>query len=172
MTGRPLRPVTDHRLGEPLPHQLANRTQAPPQVPPLRAALISRYYAVLAKVSLGCPPLEGRFLRVPHPSAACHQFVLLRIMLPLDLHVLGVPPAFNLSHDQTLHFFITRRVLLTSSYRSITQLASGSRRLSPSHELLGLRAHSSLFQFVKDRLPEPRILPNLFSESTLFLTFF
>src|SRR5260221_8794858 len=26
-------------------------------------------------------------------------------MLPLDLHVLGVPPAFNLSHDQTLHFF-------------------------------------------------------------------
>ena len=23
-------------------------------------------------------------------------------MLPLDLHVLGLPPAFNLSHDQTL----------------------------------------------------------------------
>jgi hypothetical protein len=22
--------------------------------------------------------------------------------LPLDLHVLGLPPAFNLSHDQTL----------------------------------------------------------------------
>ena len=25
-------------------------------------------------------------------------------MLPFDLHVLGLPPAFNLSHDQTLHF--------------------------------------------------------------------
>lgn len=25
-------------------------------------------------------------------------------MLPLDLHVLGLPPAFNLSHDQTLQF--------------------------------------------------------------------
>ena len=27
-------------------------------------------------------------------------------MLPLDLHVLGLPPAFNLSHDQTLQFKI------------------------------------------------------------------
>jgi hypothetical protein len=24
--------------------------------------------------------------------------------IPLDLHVLGLPPAFNLSHDQTLQF--------------------------------------------------------------------
>jgi hypothetical protein len=24
-------------------------------------------------------------------------------MLPFDLHVLGMPPAFNLSQDQTLH---------------------------------------------------------------------
>ena len=104
MTGRPLRPVTDHRLGELLPHQLANRTQAPPGTPPLRAALLFRGYAVLAKVSLGYPPPQGRFLRVTHPSAARHQCVLLHTMLPLDLHVLGVPPAFNLSHDQTLHF--------------------------------------------------------------------
>jgi hypothetical protein len=107
VTGRPLRPVTDHRLGRLLPYQLANRTQAPPQVPPLRAAFLSRDYAVLAKVSLSYPPLEGRFLRIPHPSAARHQLVLLLTMLPLDLHVLGVPPAFNLSHDQTLHFFKT-----------------------------------------------------------------
>jgi hypothetical protein len=25
-------------------------------------------------------------------------------LLPFDLHVLGLPPTFNLSHDQTLHF--------------------------------------------------------------------
>ena len=25
-------------------------------------------------------------------------------MFPFDLHVLGLPPAFNLSHDQTLQF--------------------------------------------------------------------
>ena len=29
-------------------------------------------------------------------------------MLPLDLHVLGLPPAFNLSHDQTLQFKVCR----------------------------------------------------------------
>ena len=105
MTGRPLRPVTDHRLGRLLPHQQANRTQAPPKALPLRAAFLRRDYAVLAKVSLGYPPLLGRFLRVPHPSAARHQLVQALIMLPLDLHVLSVPPAFNLSQDQTLHFF-------------------------------------------------------------------
>lgn len=110
MTGRPLRPVTDHRLGELLPHQLANRTQATPKVPPLRVAFLSRDYAVLAKVSLSCPPLLGMFLRIPHPSAARHHLVLLLSMLPLDLHVLGVPPAFNLSQDQTLHFFETLRI--------------------------------------------------------------
>ena len=104
MTGRPLRPVTDHRLGELLPHQLANRTQAPPKALPLRATFLLRDYAVLAKVSLSYPPLLGKFLRVPHPSAARHPVVLLLLVLPLDLHVLGVPPAFNLSHDQTLHF--------------------------------------------------------------------
>src|SRR5699024_2784421 len=33
------------------------------------------------------------------------------LMLPFDLHVLGMPPAFNLSQDQTLHlnFRPTRR---------------------------------------------------------------
>lgn len=107
MTGRPLRPVTDHRFGEPLPHQLANRAQAPLLASPSRATLLFRVYAVLAKVSLGCPPLEDRFLRVTHPSAARRQQVLLLATLPLDLHVLGVPPAFNLSQDQTLHFFET-----------------------------------------------------------------
>jgi len=28
------------------------------------------------------------------------------LLLPLDLHVLSLPPAFNLSHDQTLQFKI------------------------------------------------------------------
>ncbi len=34
-------------------------------------------------------------------------------MLPLDLHVLGLPPAFNLSHDQTLQLkFDAQRIKL------------------------------------------------------------
>src|ERR1700760_2816075 len=43
----------------------------------------------------------GRFRSITHPFAA-RQHVLLHL-LPLDLHVLGTPPAFNLSQDQTLH---------------------------------------------------------------------
>jgi hypothetical protein len=34
--------------------------------------------------------------------------------LPLDLHVLGLPPAFNLSHDQTLQLFRALQSLPTS----------------------------------------------------------
>ncbi len=34
-------------------------------------------------------------------------------LLPLDLHVLGLPPAFNLSHDQTLQLkFDAQRIKL------------------------------------------------------------
>jgi hypothetical protein len=99
----PLRPATDRRLGRPLPYQLANPTQAPPLArgPYGSPAFPLRAYAVLARVSPGYPPLQDRFLRVTHPSAA-----LLRPESPfaLDLHVLGLPPAFNLSHDQTLQF--------------------------------------------------------------------
>ncbi|RMS29885.1 hypothetical protein ALP70_02919, partial [Pseudomonas savastanoi] len=61
-----------------------------------------RTYAVLASVSERYPPLPGRFLGITHPSAARHQVQV--PVLPLDLHVLGLPPAFNLSHDQTLQF--------------------------------------------------------------------
>ena len=64
-------------------------------------AFLRKAYAVLARVSPSCPPLIGRFPSVTHPSAA-RQHVLLHL-LPLDLHVLGTPPAFNLSQDQTLH---------------------------------------------------------------------
>ena len=31
-------------------------------------------------------------------------------MLPLDLHVLSLPPAFNLSHDQTLQFNLAMKL--------------------------------------------------------------
>jgi hypothetical protein len=47
----------------------------------------------------------GRFRSITHPFAA-RQHVLLHL-LPLDLHVLGTPPAFNLSQDQTLHLKIS-----------------------------------------------------------------
>jgi hypothetical protein len=64
-----------------------------------------RAYAVLANLSTGYSPSLGRFRSIAHPFAA-RQHVLLRL-LPLDLHVLGTPPAFNLSQDQTLHLKIS-----------------------------------------------------------------
>ncbi|WP_442805216.1 hypothetical protein, partial [Vibrio parahaemolyticus] len=35
---------------------------------------------------------------------------------PLDLHVLGLPPAFNLSHDQTLQFKVLFDSMNTEHY--------------------------------------------------------
>ena len=56
--------------------------------------------AVLATLSGSYPPLEGRsptcysaVRHYPHPEGR----------EPFDLHVLGTPPAFILSQDQTLH---------------------------------------------------------------------
>src|SRR6476620_11894836 len=67
----PLRPATDHCLGRPLPHQLANPTRAPPLAINLSRNSLSRApaYAVLAEVSLGYPPQEGRFPHATHPCA-------------------------------------------------------------------------------------------------------
>ena len=61
--------------------------------------LIRRPYAALATLSGSYSSLWGKFPRVTQPSAARVP----RRALPLDLHVLGTPPAFILSQDQTLH---------------------------------------------------------------------
>ncbi len=78
----------------------------------------------------------GRFLRVTHPSAA--------VLAPegtfsLDLHVLGLPPAFNLSHDQTLQFNLLplprgKRVGLRSYPRLPTKLGSDTFENQKLHE--------------------------------------
>jgi hypothetical protein len=61
--------------------------------------LIRRSYAALATLSGSYSSLWGTFPRVTQPSAARVP----RRAFPLDLHVLGTPPAFILSQDQTLH---------------------------------------------------------------------
>ena len=94
---RPLRPATDRRLGELLPHQLANRPQALPM------ALLRALF--LAKRMRYC----RRFLAgIPHLGVGTHVLLtrppLTRIApCAFDLHVLGTPPAFILSQDQTRH---------------------------------------------------------------------
>ena len=73
--------------------------------------LTSQYYAVLALVSKCYPPRLGSFLGITHPSATRQPKKQAFLLLPFDLHVLSLPPAFNLNHDQTLHLkvkFVTQ----------------------------------------------------------------
>ena len=74
------------------------------------------YYAVLAIVSNSYPPLPGRlptrYSPVRNSSARCkHQ------ASAFYLHVLGTPPAFVLSQDQTLI-----KSLSSHSFLSLTDL--------------------------------------------------
>ena len=105
MGGHALTPPTHHRLGEPLPHQLANGTRAPPKA---RGPKIPRFPDKTLQLSHiryypGFPPAIPNFRagrsRVTHPFAA---ILAPEGAFPLDLHVLNAPPMFALSQDQTL----------------------------------------------------------------------
>ncbi len=97
MADHPLRPATDRCLGGPLPRQLANRTRAPP------SAINLSSQATTAREHIRYQPKFPWV--VPYRGAGSHA-LLTRAPLPiaraLDLHVLGLPPAFVLSQDQTL----------------------------------------------------------------------
>ena len=52
----------------------------------------------------GAIPLsKAGYVRVTHPCATRQQLYRSNVLLPFDLHVLGLPLAFILSQDQTLH---------------------------------------------------------------------
>ena len=102
MADRPLRPATRRCLGEPLPHQLADRPRDPPRAPEyfftrpcdrVKASGISRRFQRLSR-SLG-QVSHVLLTRSPLSPGASSRF-------SFDLHVLGTPPAFVLSQDQTL----------------------------------------------------------------------
>jgi hypothetical protein len=60
----------------------------------------SKYYRVLIRISSGYPPVIGRLHTCYAPV---RRFLLPESNFSLDLHVLGLPLAFILSQDQTLH---------------------------------------------------------------------
>ncbi len=94
MADHPLRPARDRRLGEPLPHLLANPIWVHPIAQGRSSPALLGDYAVLATVSSSYPRADPIHYSAVRSSK--------QLLLPLDLHVLGLPPAFNLSHDQTL----------------------------------------------------------------------
>ena len=90
MADHPLRPATDRRLGRLLPCQLANRTWAHLAARGRNPPFTRRSYAVLARVSPGCPPLPGRFPRITHPSATLLAPKDFRVRLACVRHAASV----------------------------------------------------------------------------------
>ena len=62
MTGRPLRPATRHRLGEPLPHQQADRPRAHPKA----AGCPAFNVAITSGINPGFPGLSPTLGQVTH----------------------------------------------------------------------------------------------------------
>ena len=60
------------------------------------------FYRELARISSSYARVKGRLHTCYSPIRRSPSSVLLRHMLPLDLHVLGLSLAFILSQDQTL----------------------------------------------------------------------
>jgi hypothetical protein len=89
-------------------------------------------HAVLATLSSSYPPPEGRLPTRYSPVRRSTQGVA--PPFSLDLHVLGTPPAFVLSQDQTLHL-ITLSGQNRRSVRTSHSLFSfqRSRRTRPVH---------------------------------------
>gem|GEM_PF-5988333 len=82
--------------------------------------MVSRHHTVLAQVSLSYSVPKGRFPRVTHP---CATNLPTEVGGSFDLHVLGMPPAFVLSQDQTLKFMsqsLPGGNLTTTEFRSLS----------------------------------------------------
>ena len=97
----PLRPGTRRCLGEPLPHQQADRPRANP------AAAAEATFTLAGPWSIN-PPFGGLFSTAGHVTHVLRTRAPLGISKvnsenpPFDLHVLNTPPAFVLSQNQTL----------------------------------------------------------------------
>ena len=154
MADYPLRSATDRRLGEPLPHQQANQTQAHP----IPINLWHSYHAtrlfhqVLIPVSRGYPCVWGR---LPTRYSPVRRFPLLLLTevsirsFSLDLHVLSTPPAFILSQDQTLN----ESLLLRMSFADIPEIlgfvwffSSDTLALQKSFQTKRMMLHSFLLK--------------------------
>ena len=106
VAGRPLRPATRHSLGEPLPHQLADRPRAhqrapgcpgfgPVKIPSQATCGINSPFGELS-------PTLRQIAHVLRTLTPLDNFNNATKVIPFDLHVLSTPPAFVLSQNQTL----------------------------------------------------------------------
>jgi hypothetical protein len=113
----PLRSLTRRRLGRPLPYQLADGTQVHPE-----ANYSFSHRFLDPGTTCG---ISNSFELLSHTSGQVTNALLTRSPLtciatcPFDLHVLGTPPAFILSQDQTLRKKPLLRVYVTEIERQV-----------------------------------------------------
>ena len=113
MAVRPLRPATRLRLGEPLPHLLADRTRVS-RIPD--CSFYPKAYGVLAAVSNCCPPPAGRSSCITHPSATNDIFSKLPIS-PVQLACVKHAASVRPEPGSNSRIYCSER-LFTSSSRS------------------------------------------------------
>lgn len=116
MAVHPLRPATHHRLGEPLPLQLANGTQSS-LVAHIAFMILSCNNFIISGISIRFQMLSQTTRQVLYALLTRPPPSTVRRLLQVDLHVLSILSAFILSQDQTLRsIFLTSVVLLTEFY--------------------------------------------------------
>ena len=182
MGDRPLRSPTHRRLGGPSPRLLSNGTHARPAphrcFRPGRMPSLGRMGHHPA-FPPAVPPSGVGCIRVTHPSATLNPP---KGILPFDLHVLGLPLAFILSQDQTLHCIIAVLSFFSCFRAPLCFFAVPYSRNGPSLPAprLGLMLASS-FQRTSDLPASPplfRVVENGCKGTTfsltrkLFFTFF
>ena len=101
VAGRPLRPATRHSLGEPLPHQLADRPRAHQEAPGCPG------FGFTTTCGINSPfgelsPTSRQVAHVLRTLTPLDTIDIATNDIPFDLHVLSTPPAFVLSQNQTL----------------------------------------------------------------------
>ena len=106
VTGRPLRPATRQCLGEPLPHQLADRPRAPQEASGCPDFNFERMSSLIT-CGINSPfgelsPTSRQIAHVLRTRAPLNQVCITTNLVPFDLHVLSTPLAFVLSQNQTL----------------------------------------------------------------------
>ena len=132
VAGRPLRPATRHSLGEPLPHQLADRPRAPQKAPGC-PGFGFRKMSSLTTCGINSPfgelsPTSRQISHVLRTRSPLNNICIATNIVPFDLHVLSTPPAFVLSQNQTLRKNLEPRIASGTKFAPV--LAKGLTNLT------------------------------------------
>ena len=132
MAGRPLRPATRQSLGEPLPHQLADRPRGHQEAPGCPGFSV-RKMTSLTTCGINSPfgELSPTSRQIPHvlrTRSPLNNICIATNIVPFDLHVLSTPPAFVLSQNQTLRKNLEPRIASGTKFAPV--LAKGLTNLT------------------------------------------